>query len=394
MWEAVSAGTAQGLDALDAALNVRGSSLGAAFHDYAVAARAMRGCADDQLPFCFADAGAYVAAAGGRPDHASVAAVGGQAEGLIEDDYAIRWVGLPDARQDVSVANTAAGGNLRTTAVCTAGSRPVRVAFPELGAGQSAAIQSFPPPGCTGAAVALSTSSRTAPDATASVLRSYRVASGPPTVPLAVTLAGSGTGIVASTPGSILCGTACAAAFGLGSVVTLTATPSKTSTFRGWSGACSGIATTCAVTLNNAAGVTATFDAVPPIPKPPAVELSESERKLAADTKGPRLGIGRVRLTRRALSLRITCPATEPHRCSGFVALTARAASKRLNLGQQAFLRLKGGRHKVLRFPLTARSRAAIRRVTTLRVVASSRTRDDAFNYVAQKRALRVRTPR
>jgi hypothetical protein len=178
--------------------------------------------------------------------------------------------------------------------------------------------------------------------------------------------------------------------------VTLAATPSKTSSFRGWSGACSGIATTCVVTMGGAAGVTATFDAVPAILRPPASELSEAERKLAADNKGPRLGVGHLKLSRglRALSLRISCPATEPHRCSGFVAVTAQAAEKRLNLGQRAFLALRGGRRKVLRFLLTGRSRSAIRRVGTLRVVVSSRTRDDAFNYVAQRRKLRVKVPR
>jgi parallel beta-helix repeat protein len=79
------------------------------------------------------------------------------------------------------------------------------------------------------------------------------------TYALAVTKVGSGT--VASTGGSIACGSTCAAAFSAGTAVTLTATPASGYTFIAWSGACTGSNSTCAVTMNAAKSVSATFTA-------------------------------------------------------------------------------------------------------------------------------------
>jgi Ca2+-binding RTX toxin-like protein len=75
---------------------------------------------------------------------------------------------------------------------------------------------------------------------------------------LTVTRAGTGNGTVTSVPAGINCGAACAASFTHGTVVTLTATPDSTSTFTGWSGACSGTGA-CTVTMDAAKSVTATF---------------------------------------------------------------------------------------------------------------------------------------
>lgn len=96
------------------------------------------------------------------------------------------------------------------------------------------------------------------------------VVSAPGNVQLALTLQGAGTGTVVSTPGAISCqrtstgqtGT-CSASFGVGTVVSLAATPGSGSTFGGWGGSCSGTATSCQVTLNTATNVSATF-APPP----------------------------------------------------------------------------------------------------------------------------------
>lgn len=75
---------------------------------------------------------------------------------------------------------------------------------------------------------------------------------------LTVTKAGTGDGVVSSTPAGIDCGSDCAADFDYGTVVTLSAAPAVGSTFAGWSGACTGTAD-CVVTLESAASVTATF---------------------------------------------------------------------------------------------------------------------------------------
>ncbi len=79
------------------------------------------------------------------------------------------------------------------------------------------------------------------------------------TYTLSVTSAGTGSGVVSSSPAGISCGADCSEPYASGTVVTLTATPASGSTFAGWSGACSGTAA-CTVTMNGAASVTATFD--------------------------------------------------------------------------------------------------------------------------------------
>ena len=78
---------------------------------------------------------------------------------------------------------------------------------------------------------------------------------------LVVTLSGAGTGSVTSTPAGINCPTTCTASFPQSTQVTLSETPGASSTFAGWSGACSGTAA-CAVTITGASAVTANFGAV------------------------------------------------------------------------------------------------------------------------------------
>ena len=77
---------------------------------------------------------------------------------------------------------------------------------------------------------------------------------------LAVTVRGLGT--VTSTPQGIDCGTAttnCTQTFERNAFVTLTATPDSGQTFLGWSDGCTGAASVCAVTMNQAQTVTARF---------------------------------------------------------------------------------------------------------------------------------------
>ncbi len=75
---------------------------------------------------------------------------------------------------------------------------------------------------------------------------------------LNVAAAGSGSGSISSDPAGIDCGGTCAAQFGLGVPVTVTAVPDTGSTFMGWSGACSGLGD-CVVTIDATRSVTATF---------------------------------------------------------------------------------------------------------------------------------------
>ena len=75
---------------------------------------------------------------------------------------------------------------------------------------------------------------------------------------LTVNRAGTGTGIVSSSPLGIICGSDCTEVYNAGTLVTLTATPDGNSTFSGWSGACTGTGT-CTVTIDAAKSITATF---------------------------------------------------------------------------------------------------------------------------------------
>ncbi|HEX2550976.1 MAG TPA: PASTA domain-containing protein, partial [Nocardioidaceae bacterium] len=74
-----------------------------------------------------------------------------------------------------------------------------------------------------------------------------------------VTKAGTGSGTVTSSPAGVNCGASCAAQFGNGTPMTLTATPGVGSDFTGWSGSgCAG-AGLCTFVLNGSKAVTATF---------------------------------------------------------------------------------------------------------------------------------------
>jgi hypothetical protein len=75
---------------------------------------------------------------------------------------------------------------------------------------------------------------------------------------LSVSKTGTGTGTITSSPAGISCGTDCSETLTHGTVVTLTATPTGSSTFTGWSGACSGTGS-CVVTMTAAASVSAGF---------------------------------------------------------------------------------------------------------------------------------------
>jgi hypothetical protein len=76
---------------------------------------------------------------------------------------------------------------------------------------------------------------------------------------LTVTKTGSGTGTVKAS--GLDCGLTCSAAYNEGTAVTLNATPAANTRFAGWSGGgCSGTGA-CTVTLNQAANITASFNA-------------------------------------------------------------------------------------------------------------------------------------
>ncbi|MEN8176880.1 MAG: hypothetical protein ABFS23_14030, partial [Pseudomonadota bacterium] len=91
---------------------------------------------------------------------------------------------------------------------------------------------------------------------------------------LALSTTISGPGSVTSSPAGLACSSGtCTANFVSNSTVTLTATPSSGATFSGWSGACTGTSSSCAVTLTTAKSVTATFTTSPTEPPPTAATV-------------------------------------------------------------------------------------------------------------------------
>jgi endo-1,4-beta-xylanase len=90
------------------------------------------------------------------------------------------------------------------------------------------------------------------------------VFNGVTTTSLTVTKAGNGSGTITSSPAAITCGSTCKAVFPSGTSVTLTATPTGSAIFEGWSGACTGTGP-CTVSMSEARSVTATFLATFPL---------------------------------------------------------------------------------------------------------------------------------
>ncbi|MCB2180395.1 MAG: right-handed parallel beta-helix repeat-containing protein [Desulfobulbaceae bacterium] len=82
------------------------------------------------------------------------------------------------------------------------------------------------------------------------------------TLPLDVTVEGSGRGVVTSEPGELLCDSSCSVELSLCADVTLTAAPDPDSQFVGWSDACSGTELTCTMSMQEARAVSASFCAL------------------------------------------------------------------------------------------------------------------------------------
>ena len=123
------------------------------------------------------------------------------------------------------------------------------------------------------------------------------VASPPPgsNVTMSVTMAGTGTGTVTSSPAGINCPATCSASFPQNTQVTLSATPATSDVFSSWSGGCTGNAT-CSIMLSAASSVTATFG------------TASSGYTLSVTMAGT--GIGTVTSTPAGINCPTTCSAS------------------------------------------------------------------------------------
>jgi hypothetical protein len=260
---------ASNLDAMELALEARGTTLADAFHAYAIAVKFNRPCSGGySYPYCLEEGPGYVSAAGPTVVDASVASVGGSASSSVDDNYALSWVALPasSGTYDVTLRNNSAAGQLRGTVACDTGSGLVLNPLPALaGGGQSRTLAGFNPLGCTARVLVVTTEPHTVANPASSPSRSFTVSTGSASSTmhtLSVTKTGSGTGVVLSNPTGISCGGDCSESYPSGTSVTLTATPVAGSTFTGWGGSCSGTGP-CTVTMDGSRSVEAGFALVP-----------------------------------------------------------------------------------------------------------------------------------
>jgi phospholipase C len=166
----------------------------------------------------------------------------------------------------VSVAGTGAGtvasipSGIACAPTCSASFTPgTAVTLTETAAANSS-FTGWSGGGCSGSTSTCSVTLSASQQVTASFTAIQNA------VALTVSLAGAGTGTVASVPSGIGCAPTCSASFTLGTSVTLTETPAANSTFAGWTGGgCSGSNSTCGLTLNTSQQVTATFNTNPNI---------------------------------------------------------------------------------------------------------------------------------
>jgi hypothetical protein len=98
---------------------------------------------------------------------------------------------------------------------------------------------------------------------------------------LFVSTAGDGAGTVTSTPAGIDCGAGCSHAYDYGSSVTLTASAAAGSSFAGWAGACTGMAS-CVIAMTAARSVAASFVKDCVVPKLKRKGLKAAKRALRA----------------------------------------------------------------------------------------------------------------
>lgn len=176
-WENLAAGQAA-LTAYNNALTLAGTNLADAFHAYAIAAKHSKACGSGYAaPYCFEEGAAYVSTAGGLPNvQGSIAANPGTYAGSIRNNYAANWVSLPTASSpyQVTLNNTASGGQLRGSLVCDTGSAFTITPFPSVvSAGSSTSIANFDPTACTSVIAVLTNQQQTDGTLTSAPSHSY-----------------------------------------------------------------------------------------------------------------------------------------------------------------------------------------------------------------------------
>jgi hypothetical protein len=115
-----------------------------------------------------------------------------------------------------------------------------------------------------------------------------------------VAVVGAGRGKITSSPAGLDCPDACSLEFESGTSVVLTARPDSGSRFAGWSGACTGVASTCTVAVGGDTTATALFG-----PSPRCVVPALARKTLAGARRALTSAHCRLAAMKRAYSRRV-----------------------------------------------------------------------------------------
>ncbi|MFN8443101.1 MAG: hypothetical protein U0175_20170 [Caldilineaceae bacterium] len=225
-WENVAAGQEE-LIAYNNALATKGTNLADVFHNYAIAARFSKGCGGGYVaPTCFEEGNAYVSYTGGLPAvQGNIAANPGSYSGNVKNNYAANWVNLPTngGPYQVTLSNTANGGQLRGSIVCDTGSSLRVTPFDiVVSSNASTSIGSYDTTGCTAVAAVITNQQQSAGNPDSVSAHGYQ---------LSIGAAAVSTSTPTVTPTNITTDTSTPTATSLPSETpTSTNTPTETST--------------------------------------------------------------------------------------------------------------------------------------------------------------------
>lgn len=176
-WEETSQGTGDNLSAINSALVNRGTTLASAYHDAAIAMKFNKSCGGGYgLPYCFEEGASYVASAGQTTVHGTIASVGGNSSGTIQDHYALNWIQLPagGSNYNITLHNTSGGGQIRGSIVCDTGSSLTVQPFAAIaGPGATTTLTGFNPGSCTQVVAVLTNHAHTSDNPSSCAARSY-----------------------------------------------------------------------------------------------------------------------------------------------------------------------------------------------------------------------------
>ncbi|MGH2691539.1 MAG: hypothetical protein ACRDHM_03455 [Actinomycetota bacterium] len=191
-WELTSRNERDSLEALDSALQSRGTSLGLAYHSYAIAVKFNKPCGGGyQPPHCLEEGPAYVSVAGPTATHGTVA-MNATFGGSLLDNYALNWIELPQSTDlQAILKNTSSGGRFRASLACDTGTGFVIAPFTDVvDAGETAFVRSWNAAACPAPVAVVANVTQTAANPSSSALRTYSLTVSPPPDPSKLSVSG------------------------------------------------------------------------------------------------------------------------------------------------------------------------------------------------------------